>query len=145
MIILALLLSFFAATIEATLWQIPLTLLIVVAFGIFSRQYWVMLLAIVAGIALDSLTFRPLGESSVFFLFVIGVLFLYGRKFETDHVLFGSGYTFLASVAYVVIFGTTQLFSALLGIACIAFIVFPVCFFIFHLASRGNHLVFPRL
>ncbi len=101
-------LAFLAASIEATLWSLPLTLLLVVYFGITNRSNWIFFFALIAGMLVDSLTFRPLGVSSFFFLLTLGAIFLYGRKFETDPILFGILFTTLASIVYVVVFGSVQ-------------------------------------
>lgn len=141
---IAYVLAFLAASIEASVWPLPLTLLIVVYFGITNRSNWVFLLAIVAGIVLDSLTFRPLGMSSFFFLCTIGVLFLYGRKFETDHMLFGIIFTTLASMVYAVVFGNVQPLLVIGGMIILSSVVF-VLRFLLHASLRHSALSHDRL
>lgn len=140
---IAYVLAFLAASIEASVWPLPLTLLIVVYFGITNRSNWVFLLAIAAGIVLDSLTFRPLGMSSFFFLCIIGVLFLYGRKFETDHMLFGIIFTTLASMVYAVVFGNEPLL--VIGSMIILSSVVFVLRFLLHASLRHSALSHDRL
>ncbi len=142
-IFIAFLLSFLAATVEATLWHIPLTLLVVIFFGVWKRQHWVFLLALVAGIACDALLFRPLGTSSLFFLLTVGVLFLYRRKFETNNLLFSVCYTTGVSTIYLLIFGSNAIVFALGSIAVVSGIVFSAFFFARTFFSRKDTVSLP--
>jgi len=95
---------FFVALLEAVVLPLPLTLVACIFLGIFYRKSWVFFIAIIAGVFLDSLTFRLLGMSSLFFLVTIGLIFLYGRKFETQHILFLVSATTVGSLMYLLLF-----------------------------------------
>lgn len=97
---------------EATAIRIPLTLVVVLLIAMTQKKNGVFLLAIVCGFILDSLMFRILGETSAFFLLAVGLLFLYGRKYETDHLGFASVFLLVSSIVYELVFGLPNAFIA---------------------------------
>lgn len=103
-----------SGTVESLFFQIPLTLLILIFACIHQKKEWIFFLAIFAGIMLDSLTFRLLGLRSLFFLITVGVLFVYRKKFETNNIFFGIFFSFLASIFYLLFFGSESYFFVLL-------------------------------
>lgn len=115
---------------EVTFIPLPLTLLALIFFGIYQRRPWIFFLAVFSGLLLDGLTFRLLGVSSLFFLIMIGALFLYSRKFETHHIFFGTLFVTLASVVYLLIFVHDHVIFSLGSIILLS-IVFSVFLHLF--------------
>lgn len=130
---------FLAILIEATLIPIPLTLLIIIYAGISQKKEWVFLLGIVSGLLLDSLTFRFLGSSALFFLLAAGVLFLYQKKFETHHMLFGMIFTIAASAAYLLCFDSEKFVPALLIVTFFSFVMFGLSTLFQSLSKQERH------
>jgi len=118
---------FLAIAIESTIFPIPLVLMVVIFFGIFQKKELGFFFAILAGIFLDSLTFRTIGVSSIFFLIIVGTLFLYARKFEIHHSLFLVTFTLSASIVYILFFKTSQILSLITPtILCIVILSFTL-------------------
>src|SRR5690348_4783444 len=104
MVFVVAILLILAAWIEATLLPVPFALLGLILLAGRNRKWWVFLLAIVVGVFLDSLTFRTLGISSLFFLLAIGAVFVYSRKFQTTHALFSVIFGSLVGGVYLLLF-----------------------------------------
>lgn len=115
--------------VESVFFQIPLTLVIIIVAAIFQKKESVLFLAVVAGLILDSLLFRPLGITSLFFLGVIGILLVYKRKFETNHILFGVLFTTFSSMCYILLFKYQQLFLTTTATVLLAVFLFIASFF----------------
>lgn len=102
----------FAATIifllsfllEASVTTLPLVFLTLLCFSILTRKEWIFVIAFIAGVVLDALSFRLLGESSLYFIGCIFLVFLYQRKFEiaTKHFVFIS--SFVGSLGFLLLF-----------------------------------------
>lgn len=108
-----------ASVLEAFVLPIPLVLLAVIFFAVYQKKPWIFFVAIFAGLVLDSLFFRPIGVTSLFFLFVLGTIFLYGRKFEIQNMAFILTMIGVSSLLYLLIFGASNLFLQLfLSIIC---------------------------
>lgn len=119
-----------AIAFEATLIQIPLTLTMLLSIGILEKRGWILFVGLVAGLLLDSLTFRFMGISSLFFLCVLFLLYLYGKKFEIQHIGFDIFFCFTMSSIYGVFFGNQQPFlGALIACICLFCLLFPIQFF----------------
>lgn len=124
-----------AVLLEATLMQLPLALVALIVFSVLERRAWILLLGVFAGLLLDSLTFRLLGTSSIFFLVVLGLLFLYKKKYETYHIGFASVFLFVACLVYELIFGLPSIFLATL---LATFIGIVILLLIQYLASNRH-------
>jgi cell shape-determining protein MreD len=62
------------------------------------------IVAFLAGLLLDVFLLRPLGESSVYFLIVLFLIFMYEKKYEVNSLLFMTLATGVTSCIYFVIF-----------------------------------------
>lgn len=140
LVLSSLLFLFIALFLESTLIHVPLVLLVVIFVALFAKKEWSIFFAVGAGLLLDSLTFRLLGSTSVFFLVTVGILLLYGRKFETNNILFGILFTCLASIFYLFLFGNQQFFLALLIVTASSGVVFVIAALLQH-AALQRHLV----
>ncbi|HSD98796.1 MAG TPA: hypothetical protein VLB73_03815 [Patescibacteria group bacterium] len=104
-----------AVFLEVSIVPIPFSLITLLYMCIISEEPLVFFVAIFAGILLDSLFFQTLGLRSVFFLVTLGLVFLYGRKFEVKNTLFIFGATIVSSFAYFLLFGYQNLFGQLIA------------------------------
>lgn len=89
---------------ESSLTSMPLVFLILLCIAIIERKEWVFLVAFVAGVVLDILTFRTVGETSLFFTVFIFLVFLYERKFETGTKPFVFISSLIGSFVFLLIF-----------------------------------------
>src|SRR5689334_21830140 len=103
-LLVGILLVFFTI-LEATIIQLPLTLLLLLVITIFYRSEWSFIFAIAIGIILDSLLFRPIGETSLFFCVFLFLVFLYEQKFELKTPAFGVFMSLFGSLFYFLLFG----------------------------------------
>lgn len=99
---------------------IPLTLIALFLLYIFNRQSWVIGLAFVAGLLLDTILLGRLGGHSLFFVVFLLLVVLYDRKFEIKTVQFVFVFLFVGSLLYLFLFGGRIAFfeaivSALMG------------------------------
>ena len=98
------LLLFILICLQTTLVSIPFVLGGILLLSVLYKEYWIFPVSFVAGILLDLVTFQTVGITSLFFTFVLGILFLYERKFEIQSMPFITMFTFLASLAYGYLF-----------------------------------------
>ncbi len=89
---------------ETSFFSFPLVLGGILLLSVLYKEYWIFLVAFVIGILLDVLMFQVAGGSSLFFTVLLGVLFLYERKYEIQSMPFVTIFTFLASLIYGFIF-----------------------------------------
>lgn len=103
---------------ETTFLSLPLVLLSLILLGVLFREEWIFPVAFVMGILLDMLSFHTLGMSSIFFVVMLGIIFLYQRKYEIQSIQFVTISTFLAALSYGFIFSSTYVLgqAVVLGI-----------------------------
>lgn len=94
-----------ALYLEATIIQLPLVLILLIVHTAVSEKTWIFPVALVSGIILDNLMFRPLGSSSMFFLAILLLIFLYREKYEIKTPAFTAIVTMITSSVYLLIFG----------------------------------------
>lgn len=97
----------FAIVLEASWVQLPLVLLSILLLGVLLKEHWIFFAAFVAGIFLDITAFRTVGISSMFFVVMLGGVFLYERKFEIQSMPFVAFATLISSSLYFFFFGST--------------------------------------
>lgn len=86
--------------IEGTTVPIPLAMLTLTILSIYSEKQSTFLLAILAGIFLDILQVRIVGTTSLVFLVIVFVIFLYKRKLATKNPVFIGIAVFLSTIFY---------------------------------------------
>jgi hypothetical protein len=103
---------------------LPLVLIMLLCLAVVFKRSWIFALAFFTGLFLDIFLVRPLGESSIFFLFFILMLFLYEKKFEiqTMHFVFLS--SFFGTLFYLLIFGYNHVFAQALISSLMAVLLF---------------------
>ena len=94
----------FFAFFEATLFLLPLTLLVVMSWGTEASGRRAFFLAFLSGIVIDLVTLRPLGMTSIVFLGLTFLIFLYGKKYRPSHFIFYVPATFVSLCVYQIIF-----------------------------------------
>ncbi len=82
----------------------PLTIGCILAMLVLFKKSHVLLLAFILGILTDILAFHTVGLTSLFFLGLLGAVFLYERKFEIRTFQFVIVFSFLASMLYSFLF-----------------------------------------
>lgn len=90
---------------EVTVSSVPLVLLSILLFAILYKESWIFPAAFLMGILLDILLFQTVGIRSIFFVVILGAVFLYQRKFEIQSLPFVGIATFLIAALYGSIFG----------------------------------------
>ena len=110
-----------ALVLESTLTTMPLVFIVLFSATILFESTTLLLLGFVCGLLLDTLTFHPIGESSLFFLLILTMAFLYERKFETRSLPFIGIILLVGSFLYIWIFGSMYMFpeaivAAIIGV-----------------------------
>jgi len=118
-----------AEVLESSITTLPLTLLILVFAGVVTRSNNIFLLAFFAGLALDFLSFRTIGISSIYFVSFVFLIFLYQKKFEIQTLHFIIIFSFLGSLFYLILTGINNffiqsVFSAILS--SLSFFIFSI-------------------
>lgn len=93
---------------EASFISLPLVFLFLIPFTIRYKKSWVLLLAFVLGILLDSFYLRTLGQTSLFLLIFLSAVSLYERKFEIENFSFILVVSFIGSLFFFVIFDNSS-------------------------------------
>lgn len=107
-ILLIFIVLFLALFLETTFFSLPLVLLAIVLLGILFKEFWIFPVGFGVGIVLDVLSFRIVGVSSIFFVVMLGIVFLYDRKFEVQSLPFTVIFSFLAALGFGLIFKIGQ-------------------------------------
>lgn len=123
-----------AILLEATIVQLPFVLVLLLIVTVVYQSEWVFFIAIFVGMILDTLLFRPLGSTEIFFLLFLLFVFLYDRKFELRTVQFAAMMSFLGSGIYFLLFGSSILWLQVILSVCIG----VGCFFVFSLLHRSK-------
>lgn len=126
MVFFVVFLLFFSVVLEGIFVAIPLVLTLLIVLQIVYRSGVVMIAAFLAGIFLDALLFRPLGQSSFFFLSFLTLLALYERRFEVQTYPFLLGSVIAGSTAYLVIFGSRVFFVQVVATLVLSLVLFVI-------------------
>lgn len=129
-----LVLSFF---LEPLLFHSPITLVALSLFAVFQKKIWVFLLAVISGLIIDSISFFELGISSIYFSLVVGILFLYSRKFQTRNIVFYFLFIFIAIFCNLLFLSPGQVLLRL-----VISLIFAVIFYLLLLfLTRNKRLI----
>lgn len=104
--------------------SLPLVLAVLLILATQIRSNDIFFIGFSAGVILDVLLLRPLGETSVFFLMTLFLMFMYEKKYEVGSVLFITMFTFIASSIYFMIFPAPQRWIQIVTITLLAFLGF---------------------
>ncbi len=97
----------FSLALQGSLFSFPLVFVLLTAIAIKDRKTWIFTLAFFSGLILDSLYFKTIGTTSIFFLLFVFALFTYERKFETDSAFFIFVSSFIGAMVLFLILGET--------------------------------------
>lgn len=111
---------------EAAWITLPITLCLLLVFYIMKKDSTVFFMAFIAGILLDLARVGSLGQSSIFFLTCLFIVFLYEKKFEIKTYAFVFFSSFLGSFVYLFLGGYNDIFLQSLVAAFLASIVFLI-------------------
>ncbi|CAN5154789.1 hypothetical protein BH09PAT1_BH09PAT1_2120 [soil metagenome] len=113
-----------ALVVEGTITSLPLVLLMLLICTTQLKTTDVFLSAFLAGVILDVLLVRPLGQTSFYFLMALFLIFMYERKYEITSPIFITIATFFLSLIYFIIFPVPQSFSQIICVTILAFLGF---------------------
>lgn len=126
MVFFVVFLLFFSVVLEGTFVAMPLVLALLIVLQIAYRSGVVMITAFLAGIFLDALLFRPLGQSSFFFLSFLTLLVLYERRFEVQTYPFLLGSVVAGTTVYLVFFESRAFFVQVVATLVLSLILFVI-------------------
>lgn len=117
----AIIIFLFSLFLESSITTLPLVFLTLLCFAVLTRKEWIFVIAFIAGLAVDALSFRALGQSSLYFILYIFLVFLYERKFEISTKYFIFIASFLGSFGFLIIFSYNNvvlqsLISSIIGV-----------------------------
>ena len=92
---------FISILFEISFTTIPFVLDILLVFYIIRQEQKIAVAGLLSGIILDIGRIRPIGISSIYFLFFLFLVFLYKRKFETATVPFVFIASFIGGMGYL--------------------------------------------
>jgi hypothetical protein len=95
---------------EGSITTLPLTLMLLIIFYCFYRDDVIFLYACISGIFLDMMLVRHIGASSIFFLVILFLIFLYQKKFEIASYYFVFFALFIGTIGYLFFFSLTDNF-----------------------------------
>ncbi len=124
---LILIFAFLFAIIASGITTIPFSIPALVIASVFYKKSWIFFIAFLSGLFLDLYSLRAIGQTSLFLVILVLLIWLYERKFETQTGTFVFFATFLGSLIYLMFFGYNQvliqsLVSALFGILLFRFL-----------------------
>ncbi len=123
-----------AVLLEGSVTTMPLVLIFLLSFAIIKQNEAVFILALLSGVLLDLMTLRPVGETSLFYVFFLFGILLYDRKYEIHSLPFVIAASFLGSALYLMVFARQSIFPASLVAACLAVFLFAA----YRLFHRGE-------
>lgn len=109
---------------EGTVTSLPLVLMSLILLTVFTKSQDVFLIAFLSGVILDILLVRSVGESSVFFLVMLFIVFLYDRKFEIQSLFFVEIITLVGASLYLIIFPSPQIVYQVAAILMLSLCLF---------------------
>jgi len=119
-----------AIFLESAIFSWPLVLGMLILLVALYKDPWILLVAFACGIVLDILTFHFVGSSSLYFLVVLELVFLYQRKFEIHSPVFVGISVFVFSLVYGAVFSYAYAFFCALLTAILISIVYILVVFL---------------
>lgn len=115
---------FITLFLQSTLVTWPLVLVAIIVFFVLTGRISIFGIACLIGIITDLVTFQSLGVSSIYFVLMCGVIFLYQRKYEIRSPVFVFLSTFFFSFFYGVLLIRNASIQSALITSCIALGIF---------------------
>ncbi len=126
MIYLLLILLILAVLLEGTVTTLPLVFICLLCIGIMKREIIVFIAGFFAGLFLDVFTLQTLGGSSIFFICVLFLVFLYQRKYEINSLPFFISASFFGSLGYLFLFHNNHVFFDTVAATVIGAVLFSI-------------------
>jgi cell shape-determining protein MreD len=121
------LICFFCAIIlETAIIQIPFVLLLILVATIVYKSEWMFIFGVLLGIIIDALSFRHLGQTSLFYTVFLLFVFMYEQKFELRTVAFAALMSFIGGFFYFLIFGSQVLLFQLTETTILGMVLFLI-------------------
>lgn len=99
-----------AILLEGSVTSLPLVLSALLVLAVNLRKQDVLLAAFLAGFFLDIMLVRPVGLTSIFYLCMLLLVFLYEKKYEIKSLFFVVLFGGLSSALYLMIFHSPDYF-----------------------------------
>lgn len=138
MIAFLLILLLISIFLEGTMTVLPLVFICLLCLTILMRDQLIFFIAFFAGMLLDAFLLRPIGETSIFFLLVVFLIFLYQRKYEINSYPFVFIASFCGSFLSLLVFGYANAFVDASASSLIALLLF-VCIRITNLKLQNSN------
>ena len=129
-------LCFCSLIVEGVISTAPFVLLFLILLYIYTRKDSVFIYAFISGLFLDIFQVRVLGETALFFLPVLFLLFLYQRKFEIASLPFVIFSVFISSYCYLFFFIQVDILLQTIFITILGAIIFLL---LERMGQRVNH------
>lgn len=98
---------------------LPLSFIVLLVWAIEGKSVIPLFFVFLIGLILDIIFLRIMGETMLYFLFVMTLVFLYERKFEVASFLFVTLVSFFSTLFYFFLF--FQQFALLQSVLCAGF------------------------
>ncbi|HEV2339919.1 MAG TPA: hypothetical protein VGT05_04120 [Patescibacteria group bacterium] len=118
--------------VQTTLIALPLVLESLIVVAVVFQKEWIIFIAFCIGLLQDMMLLQNLGQSSLFFLFTLGILFLYSRKFEVNTIPFVFFFSLFAISTDLLLFSRGSFLPKLLLATFTTFVMFFFCNFLSH-------------
>mgnify|MGYP001616417992 CR=1 FL=1 len=89
---------------QGSITTIPLVLILLLNLFIATKKTSVFVIAFICGLLLDTMLGNPLGQTCIFYLLFLAVVFLYERKFDIQTFPFVFISSFLGSFVYLIVY-----------------------------------------
>lgn len=99
-----------AILLEGSVTSLPLVLSMLLVLAVNVHKQDVFVAAFLAGFLLDVMLVRPVGLTSIFFLCMLLLVFLYEKKYEIKSLFFVVIFAGLSSALYLMIFHSPDYF-----------------------------------
>lgn len=126
MIIILALLLLTLIVLEGSVTTVPLVLLYLILLTVFTSKHVVFGVAFGAGILIDLLLVRPIGQTSAFYLLFLFFIVLYERKYEMATVPYVLATSLVGTISYGLIYGLPSLPLIIIsgvGMSVVSFLV----------------------
>lgn len=117
--ILYILFLILALILESTIIKAPLVLSVIAAISSIEKVETVFLVAFIAGLILDVITFSTPGLRSLFLISFVFMIYFYERKFEINNLLFVIFSSVVGSFIYIVLIYPNSFFLLQMGISVV--------------------------
>ena len=121
-----LIISFLFLIILSGITSLPLSVAFVSSVSVIYKNPMLFFIVFLLGLFLDLLNLRYLGQTSLFLVILVLLIWLYEKKFETKTVTFVLISSFFGSLIYLKIFEGNFMFLTALVNSMFAFLLFKI-------------------